>query len=106
MKAAPDNATTIIDYTLAEMVQYNIKPATCENRIKVLIWLSEHHNHKNYAEMTAEDIQLFLGRVRKSPSEDPPQRWIGSWNGRYNRADTSGGRAAGSQNLYLFHHRW
>ncbi len=78
-----DNASTICDYIISEETEINIKNSTKEGRIKVLVWLSNHHeNKKSFVEMTKYDILSFLNKLRKPILDDPTQRWIGSYNGR------------------------
>ena len=77
-----ENATTICDYIIAEQTEINIKQSTKEGKIKILIWLSNFHSGKSFAEMTKVDIISYLATLRKSLVEDPYQRWIGSYNGR------------------------
>ncbi len=77
-----ENARLICDYILDEQTEINLKPTTMEGKIKVLVWLSNFHSGKNYGEMTKQDILQYLNNLRKPASEDPTQRWIGSYNGR------------------------
>jgi predicted RNA-binding protein with EMAP domain len=51
-----ENATTICDYIIAEQTEINIKQSTKEGKIKILIWLSNFHSGKSFAEMTKVDI--------------------------------------------------
>ncbi|WP_458742867.1 hypothetical protein [Candidatus Nitrosocosmicus sp. T] len=77
------NANTICDYIISEETEINIKNSTKEERIKVLVWLSNcHENKKLFKELTKQDILEFLNNLRKPISEDPTQRWIGTYNGR------------------------
>lgn len=78
-----ENANTICEYIIAEETEINIKNSTKEGRIKVLVWLSKYHYNKKYFKaMTKQDILEFLNNLRKPISNDPTQRWIGSYNGR------------------------
>jgi hypothetical protein len=77
------NANIICDYIISEETELNIKNSTKEVRIKVLVWLSNFHdNKKTFKELTKQDILEFLNKLRKAISDDPTQRWIGSYNGR------------------------
>ncbi len=77
------NANTICDYLIAEETEINIKNSRKEGRIKILVWLSAFHENKiSFSEMSKQDILLYLNSLRKPISEDPTQRWIGSYNGR------------------------
>jgi hypothetical protein len=78
-----ENANTICDYITAEETEINIQNSTKEGRIKILVWLSKYHdNKKSFKELSKGDILEFLNNLRKPVSEDPTQRWIGSYNGR------------------------
>ena len=77
------NAETVCNFILAEQNEINIKNTTKETKIKILIWLSDFHNGKNYENMTKEDILAFLNKLRRSQDEDPTHKWIGSYNNRY-----------------------
>jgi hypothetical protein len=57
----PNNAQLICDYILTEQTEFNIKESTKEGKIKVIVWLSNHHNGKYFAEMTKQDIlKLYM----------------------------------------------
>ena len=77
-----NNATIICDYIAAEITELNIKPSTKEGKIKILVWLSNCHSNKTFNEMTKNDILAYLNISRKAISDDPSQRWIGTYNGR------------------------
>jgi integrase len=76
------NAQTICDYIIAEQTEINIKRSTAEGKIKVLVWLSNFHGVKKFKEMDKSDILKFLNGLRKSDTEDPIHKWIGTYNGR------------------------
>jgi hypothetical protein len=76
------NASAICDYILEEQTEQNIKPSTAESKIKLLIWLIRYLDHKPYEEMTKQEILSYLNSIRKPVSDDPQQRWVGSYNGR------------------------
>ena len=82
-KENPENAQTICDYIVAEETEINIKNSTKEGRIKVLVWLSNfYRNKKSFKDMEKQDILDYLNNLRKPITDDPTQRWIGSYNGR------------------------
>ena len=78
----PKNAQLICDYILTEQTEFNIKESTKEGKIKILVWLSNFHNGKNFIDMTKQDILKYLNNLRKSSDSDPSHKWIGSYNGR------------------------
>ena len=82
METNSTNAKIIYDYIIAEQTELNIKDSTKEVKIKVLVWLSNFHGNKSFKEMTKQDILEYLNNLRKSTSEDPANRWIGTYNGR------------------------
>ena len=78
----PVNAGLICDYIISEQVDLNIKPATVEDKLKKLAWLSKFHSNKSFLQMTKQDILLYPSSIRKSHQDDPSQKWIGSFNNR------------------------
>ena len=48
------NAETVGNFILAEQNEINIKNTTKETKIKILIWLSDFHNGKNYENIHIE----------------------------------------------------
>jgi integrase len=83
LKKNSDNANIICDYIIAEQTEINIKNSTKEGKIKIIVWLSNHfQDKKSYRNMIKHDILEYLNTLRKSPIEDPTQKWIGSYNGR------------------------
>jgi hypothetical protein len=83
IKTNLENAIVICDYIIAEQIEINIQNSTKESKIKVLTWLSNHFkDEKSFRDMTKHDILDFLNKLRKSVTEDPASKWIGSYNGR------------------------
>ena len=63
-----ENAIIICDYIIAEQTEINIKNSTKEGKIKILVWLSNHFQHKkSYRNMIKHDILEYLNTLRKSP---------------------------------------
>ena len=83
LKRNIENARIICNYIIVEQIEINIKDSTKESKIKILVWLSNHfQDNKSFKDMAKEDVLDYLNNRRKSFSEDPSQRWIGSYNGR------------------------
>src|SRR5690242_7951998 len=59
-KDNPNNAQIICDYIITEQTEFNINESTKEGKIKVLVWLSNFLNGKNFIEMTKQDILKYL----------------------------------------------
>jgi integrase len=78
-----ENATILCDYIQAEQTEFNIKDSTKEGKIKVLVWLSNFFEDEvSFKQMKKSDILSFLNKLRGPGSDDPTQKWIGSYNGR------------------------
>ena len=78
-----ENANIICDYIIAEQIEFDIKPTTKIGKIKALVYLSHSCNdEKLFKEMTKQDILDHLNTFRKSLSNDPANRWIGTYNFR------------------------
>ena len=82
LKSNPANTKIIVEYILTEQTELNIKDSTKEGKIKILVWISNFHRNKSFKEMTKHDILEYLDNLRKSTSEDPSNKWIGTYNGR------------------------
>ena len=79
----PTNARIICEYIIAEQNEINIKESTKETKIKRIAHLSKHFQHqKTFCDMTKDDILDYLNSLRKSSTEDPTHRSIGTWNAR------------------------
>jgi hypothetical protein len=76
-----ENANTICDHIIAEQIEFNIKPTTKNGKIKALVYLSHscnNHEKKSFKDITKQDILDHLNTFRKSISEDPSNKWIGT----------------------------
>jgi hypothetical protein len=62
------------------MREGNLKPASRANTIDRLYRLSKFHKNKSFREMTIEDIFSFLDTLRRTETEDPMHKWIGTYN--------------------------
>lgn len=81
-KVNPTNVKIIYDYIIAEQTEINIKDSTREGKIKILLWISKFHKDKSFIEMTKDDILEYLNTLRKTTTEDPSNKWVGTYNGR------------------------
>jgi site-specific recombinase XerD len=73
------NQKIIDDYVEARKIETNITNYTQLNIIKTLKYFSRHI-HKNFQDVTSEDIVSFLNSLRKNDSDDPNHKWIGTYN--------------------------
>jgi integrase/recombinase XerD len=76
------NALTISEYVLSMKREINPSPNTIRTTIQFLYELSKslRNIEKRFEDMTRNDVLLYLDSYRKSDSEDPLHKWIGSYN--------------------------
>jgi len=79
-KMEQTNSTLLVDYLYSRMREGNLKPSSRANTIDRLSRLSIFHKNKSFREMTTEDIFPYLDTVRRTESDDPMHRWIGTYN--------------------------
>jgi integrase len=82
-----ENTITICDYIASLVSESNPVPQYKRTQIQLLCYLSsffydkqQKKQRKLFSEMTRNDIISFLYSKRKSESEDPLHRWIGTYN--------------------------
>jgi integrase len=81
----PTNGEIVCNYIVAEQDEINIAPDTKADKIKRLEHLSRHYFHMiSFKNMTKENIQHYLNKLKKSEEIDPLHKWIGTYNSRYN----------------------
>jgi integrase/recombinase XerD len=76
-----ENHKIIGDYIEARKTEtgVNISANFQSLAMRTLNYLSRH-TRKNFKDVTREDIASFLNSLRKSETEDPTHRWIGTYN--------------------------
>ena len=76
-----NNAMTILNYLVALESEINPSKNYKQDIVDVLCYLSIRSNDKDFKQMKRqEDILAFLNGLRKSESEDPLHKWIGTYN--------------------------
>ena len=84
-KGNPENAKVVCNYIVAEQDEINIAADTKGDKIKRLEHLSRHYLHTiSFKNMTNENIQHYLNKLKKPEEKDPIHKWIGTYNSRYN----------------------
>jgi integrase len=73
------NLTIIENYIEARKIETNLSKRFQIVVSNTLRTLSRRIN-KNFKDMTRDDLVLFLNSIRKSESEDPTHKWIGTYN--------------------------
>jgi integrase len=84
-KISRENTNIICDYLLANKRENNVGSYIIQLKIQTLVNLSEFLGTskmltKESADITKNDIQMFLDRYRKDEQVDPYHKWIGSYN--------------------------
>jgi hypothetical protein len=78
--AAGDNALTIIDYVTIMKTEVNYSPNYGNDTVRLLCRFSKYHKNKPFKEISCNDIIEFLDSLRKTETQDPLHKWIGSYN--------------------------
>jgi hypothetical protein len=76
------NAVILCDFITAEYTNQNIKPSTKLTHIKIVCAFNRYLGYKSYQLITRHDIFEYLNSLRKTESEDPTHKWIGTYNTR------------------------
>lgn len=80
-----ENANTLCNYIIAMRQESNISESTRRNLLAIIgrfirsFSLADDKN-KSFAEITHNDIVDYTQNLRKSETEDPSQKWIGTYN--------------------------
>jgi integrase/recombinase XerD len=82
-----ENTITICDYIVSLVNESNPVPRYKQTQIQLLCYLSrscydkkEQRQRKVFSEMTRDDVMAYLNKLRKSESESPLHKWIGTYN--------------------------
>jgi hypothetical protein len=75
-----DNAATIIDYIAAMKSEVNLSDHYRRDLIVVLCRFSKYNDNKSFKQLTRADIIRFLETFRKTETQDPMHKWIGTYN--------------------------
>jgi integrase len=75
-----DNATTIIEYIATMKSEVNLSDHYRRDVIVVLCKFSKHNYNKPFKDLIRTDILGFLDSFRKTETQDPLHKWIGTYN--------------------------
>jgi integrase len=75
-----DNAATIIDYIAAMKNEVNLADNYRRGVIEILTRLSKYNDNKPFKDSTRSSIIAFLDTHRKTETQDPLHKWIGTYN--------------------------
>ena len=75
-----DNATTIINYIGTMRSEVNLCDNYRRNLIRLLPTFSNYCHNKNFKDIVRADVLAFLDTFRKTETQDPLHKWIGTYN--------------------------
>jgi integrase/recombinase XerD len=80
-RLSEENALTVCNYIIAFKHEVNPRPSYIKYTIQFLSELSKAVGvKKRFDDFTRDDILLYFDSCRKSETEDPMHKWIGSYN--------------------------
>ena len=74
------HAAIIVEYIAALKSEVNLADSFRKDVILLLCKVSEHMNNKSFKELSRNDVLQFLDSYRKTETEDPLHKWIGTYN--------------------------
>jgi hypothetical protein len=75
------NAVIIVEYVAALKTEVNLADTYRQGVITLLCRLSTHHDNKrSLKDLTRTDVLAFLDNFRKTETQDPLHKWIGTYN--------------------------
>jgi hypothetical protein len=75
-----DNATTIVKYVGAMKSEVNPSDHYRRDMIVIICRLSKYNNNIPFKDVTRTTILGFLDSLRKTETQDPMHKWIGTYN--------------------------
>jgi integrase len=74
------NAAAIVEYIAAMKSEINLSDSYRRDLIEILSRFSKCSNNKPFKEVIRADILAFLESQRKTETQDPMHKWIGTYN--------------------------
>jgi hypothetical protein len=78
----PKNAKILYEFLITEQNYQNVKLSTKITHIKAICLFNQYINYKDFEKITKNDIMDYLNSLRKTESDDPNHKWIGTYNTR------------------------
>jgi integrase/recombinase XerD len=75
-----ENIKIIVDYIIAARTETNLSDSYRKNIIEALCRFSKYHTDKPFKDITRDNIIAFLDSFRKTETQDPLHKWIGTYN--------------------------
>jgi integrase len=74
------NAATIIDYIAAMKTEINLSDNYRKDLLQLLYRFSKYCDNRPFKDSTRTDVIDFLDTYRKTETQDPLHKWIGTYN--------------------------
>jgi integrase/recombinase XerD len=74
------NIETIVRYIAAIKSEVNLSDNYRKDLIALLSRFSKYNNNKPFSDLTRSDVIAFLDTYRKTETQDPMHKWIGTYN--------------------------
>jgi integrase len=74
------NVKVIVDYIVAMKSEVNLSDHYRRDLIEVLSRFSKYSNNKPFKDLTRGDVVAFLDTYRRTETQDPLHKWIGTYN--------------------------
>jgi integrase/recombinase XerD len=78
--AGQNNVKVIINYIVAMKSEVNLSDHYRRDLIEVLSKFSKYNNNKCFKDLTRSDVIAFLDTYRRTETQDPLHKWIGTYN--------------------------
>jgi integrase/recombinase XerD len=78
--AGQKNVTVIIEYIVAMKSEVNLSDHYRRDLIEVLSRFSKYNDNKSFKDLKRSDILAFLESYRRTETQDPLHKWIGTYN--------------------------
>jgi integrase len=75
-----ENATTIVQYISTMKSEVNLSDHYRRDLIELLSKFSKYNNDRPFKDLVRADIITFLETYRKTETQDPMHKWIGTYN--------------------------
>ncbi len=76
------NTKIFYEFLITEHNNQNVRFNTTLTHIKILSLFYEFLHYKDFEKITKNDVMDFLNSSRKTESDDPTHKWIGTYNTR------------------------
>jgi hypothetical protein len=75
-----NNAITIVEYIDAVKNEVNLSDNYRKDLIESLSRFSKYNDNKPFKDLTRSNVITFLESLRKTETQDPMHKWIGTYN--------------------------